>query len=124
MSRLWLALVALLSALSPPAAASLESAPLAALDADDDVDDDEKTPYARGGPSTEGARTRLARAGVEVEDWIARRQLSRRDADSARAAFAGRLLWNLSTLREQGAVSANEERDVRSFARWMLDRKA
>ena len=121
MSRLWLALIALLSALSPPPVAAPGGPPPAEHQAEsDDDDDDDATSHRTAGD----ARSRLARAGLEVEDRIARRRLSPERAAATRAAFAGRLLWNLSTVRAQGAVSSEEERHVRSFARWMLDRKA
>ena len=125
MSRLWLALVALLSALSPPPSVALGTAPATEQEAPDD--DDEGSTGERHARSTSGvdavdARGRLAVAGLRVEDWIAQQGLSNDRAQATRAAFAGRLLWNLSTLREEGAVSEEEARHVRSFARWMLDR--
>ena len=121
MSRLWIALVALLSALSPPPAEPLGGAPLTEQEAPDDEDATSEPPAPSG---AQGARGRLAVAGLRIDDLIAQRALSPERAAATRAAFAGRLLWNLSTLREQGAVSPEEARHVRSFARWMLDRTA
>lgn len=117
MSRVWFALVALLSTFLPLGTAAAAAPPTAERLLEEGADADRPA----AAPAAPRTTARLEAARRRVEAHIAGRRLTPREAARARVAFVSRLLGHLGDALASGAVTKEEEREVRAFARAMLD---
>lgn len=123
MSRVWFALVALLSTFLPlgTAVAAVAPPPPAERALEDVADADNDPAAASPAPR---ATARLEAARQRVEAHIAEKRFTPRQAARARVEFVARLLGNLGAALASGDVTKEQEREVRAFARAMLDVRA
>jgi hypothetical protein len=122
MSRLWPAIVALVSAFSSPLLVPTAApTPVESEAPDEGDDDDRKAPRSI---FRADVRNRLERARENVEGRIAARGLAPAEARAARAEFGRRLLANLAPLQADDAISDEDASEVRRFARSLVGRVA